>query len=121
MTRPLKFGTLNATVTALASLGVIQTCECERLTVQMVVGVANLSDFLIEGRCHPSAGYSKLADVTGDFTTPVNPIIKASGDLNAAGFGATVHFFIMDVRGLYDVKISAAGTASTVAVSWGAL
>ena len=111
----------NADVDTIEELATINTRGAEFLMVQFVVGTANLSDFLIEGRSHPSAGYSTLATATGDFTTPVHPVIKASGDLNAAASGATVHFVKMDVSGLYDVKLSAAGTSSTVSGYWGVI
>lgn len=109
----------NADVDTLEELATIDVRGAERLFVTFVVGTANLSDFLVEGRSHPDGGLATLATATGDFTTPVFPVLKASGDLNAAASGSTVHFLVLDVRGLVSVKLSAAGTSSTVTGHWG--
>lgn len=111
----------NADVDTLEELVTIPTRAAEWLFVTFVVGTANLSDFLVEGRAHPSGGWASLATATGDFTTPVHPVIKASSDLNAAASGATVHWLKVDCAGLYEVKLSAAGTSSTVTGHWGVL
>ena len=120
MTTPT-FGPIsNADIDALEDLITIPTRGAVALVVQFVVGTADLTDFLVQGRCHPSAGWSTLATATGDFTTPVFPIQKASGDLNAAASGATVHFLIMDCAGMHEVLLRAAGTSSTITGYWGA-
>lgn len=111
-------GAFTATVSSLAEAAIIPCRGAEQVTVSFVVGAANLTDFLIEGRAHRSAGWIPLATAGGDFTTPVYPVRKASGDLNTAAAGATPHFFIMDVPGLTDIRLQAAGTSSTITGFW---
>lgn len=108
----------NADVDALESLVEITVMGAERLFVQFTVATASLSDFLVEAKASDGMGYSTMATATGDFTTPVFPILKASGDLNAAASGSTVHWMMMDCAGLHTVKLSAAGTSSVIAGQW---
>lgn len=110
---------VNADVDTIEELATINTRAAEFLFVTFVVGTANLSDFLVEARVHPSGGWAVVATATGDFTTPVHPVIKASSDLNAAASGATVHWLKLDVAAFYEVRLSAAGTSSTVTGNWG--
>ncbi len=109
---------LNADVDTIETLAEIPTAGAVALAVQFTVATADLTDFAVEGRVHLLAGYSTLASVTGDFTTPVFPIQKASSDLNVAAAGATVHFFIMDCCGMETVRIRAAGASSPVTGWW---
>ena len=111
----------NADVDTIESLVEIPCIGKERLAVQFVVGTANLSDFQVDGKVADDMGYSTLASATGDFTTPVLPIIKASSDLNAAASGSTVHYLVIDCRGFHTIRLQAAGTSSTVTGAWTAV
>ena len=108
----------NADVDTLEDLVEIPCIGKERLAVSFVVGTANLSDFDIGGKVCDDQGYAVLATATGDFTTPVFPVIKASGDLGAAASGATVHWIVIDCRGWHTIRLRAAGTSSTVTGAW---
>ena len=90
------------------------------LVLQFVVTTASLTALDILFQCHPGSGFGILPTATGDFTTPVFPVRRASGDLNAAAAGTTVHWLIMDVSGQHTVRIQAsAGSAATMAGYWG--
>ena len=80
-----------------------------------VVGTANLSDFDVLFKAHPSGDWVQMAGDAADYTTPNYPVLKASGDLNSAAAGATVHWLLMDIKGAFKVKVQAAGTSSTIA------
>ena len=114
-------GHFTATVTALADVVLIPCIGKERLAISFVVGAANLSDVDIGGKVADDQGYAVLATATGDFTTPVFPVIKASGDLGAAASGSTVHWIVIDCRGWHTIRLRAAGTASTVTGAWTAI
>jgi len=109
----------NADIDAAEDVAIIEVDGMKYLWAEFVVGVANLSAFTIEGRVREAGNWFPLASVTGDYTTPVHPMVRASGNLAAAGFGSTTHFFKMDVSGLHSVRLRAAGTSSTLTGSYG--
>jgi hypothetical protein len=78
------------------------------LGVQVVVGVHALDGFAISARFHRDADFVTLYSSAGSFTTPAGLLIGASGDLTAQAVGTG--WFILDVRGLYEVRVSASGT-----------
>lgn len=115
MSQIAKNQVISGTVTALAVFATIDVRQQENVCISFVVGVANLTDFLIEARATDGSGqWFTIATATGDFTTPVFPVLKASGDLNAAAFGATVHFVWLNCKALQTIRLSAQGAASTI-------
>ena len=113
-------GSFSATVTASATVAEINVRECTTVFISFVVGVANLSAFTVEYRMDPnSSQYALMASAAADYTSPRGPVIGASADLTTAAFGATVQFLMLDVRGVYAVRIKAAGTASTITGYYG--
>ena len=101
-------------------LNVINTATATQLFVVLTVAVASLTNFTIAAR--PTQTYSNTAvtlySTSADFTSPTGLLIGCSGDLTtqAAGTG----WFIMDVRGMYQVELYAtSGGTATIAVEVG--
>lgn len=87
----------------------------ERICVQFTVATNNLDAFLIQARASQDATAATLYSAAADFTSPTGLLVGASGDLTtvaAAGSG----WFIMDVRGLWDVTILASATGGAAVV-----
>lgn len=95
---------LDLTVAGLAHLG-----------VEVKPTVNNLDGFLVEVKFSPDADWVTL---TSSITsTPAGLILAASGTLATLAAAAT-GWLIMDVRGLYGVRISASGSVDdTTSVS----
>lgn len=75
----------------------------QNLAVELIVGVRTLDAFLVEAQFHPSGDWFTLtAAVTA---VPAGLILAASGTLASLAPGNG--WFIMDVRGLYAVRVSA--------------
>lgn len=81
----------------------------ERIFVQVTPSDNNFDAFSIAARSCPDAGSSTLYSTSGAFTSPAGLIVAASGDLTALAAAAT-GWFIMDVRGLWEVTIAASAT-----------
>lgn len=94
--------------TVLATLPVI---GLSTIAVQVDVSVNALDTFLIAARFHPDGSFVTLYSTTGAFTTPAGLLIGASGDLTGQAAGTT-GWFVLDVRGLYEVRVSASGTTN---------
>jgi len=110
-------GPVSATVTGLADVVTIYVRQQEVLWVAFVVGVAALSQFVVQARVGAAGTFFTLASAAADYTAPPanGAIVGASGDLTtAAGDGTTVRWLKIDVKGLESIKIRAAGTASTI-------
>ena len=94
------------------------------LVIQFTMTTQALTDILIEGKLSgfnggvADLGYSTLASADTAFTTPVYPIQKASGDLNIAPAGATVHFLQMDVAAYDSIRVQAAGNNGVINLRW---
>jgi hypothetical protein len=112
------YGVEAATVTTLAQIAEINTAGFGRLYFAFTVADAALTAF--EVRMRPSADGPQftLGSVAADYTTPEGLILGASGDLTIAGTSGN-HFVFLDVRGVHEIEIWAAGTSSVVAASWG--
>jgi len=89
---------LDLTVKGLAHLG-----------VQINPTVNDLDAFVVEAKFHPSGDWVSL--YTAITSTPAGLILAASGTLASLAAAAT-GWFIMDVRGLYGVRISASGSVN---------
>jgi hypothetical protein len=102
-----------------ASNTALLTISCaglERIAVQVGVITQALDAFLIQGRCSADAAFATLYSAGADYTSPAGLLIDASGDLTAiaaAGSG----WFVMDVRGLYEVKLLASAAVDSAAVT----
>jgi len=119
MPLPTRFGQLsNLDIDASEAVTVIGTEGYTDLTLEFIVGVANLTGFLVEYRATPGGNFMTMASVALDYTTPKAPVKRASGDLNVAASGPTVHNLRLDVSNANAVRISAAGVNSTLVGSY---
>ena len=110
----LDFGTFaNADIDSIEEVFTLDVTNRSELWLTFVVGTANLSAFTVGFRTHPSGGYTLVAPAT-NMTTPKQPVIFATADLNTAASGSTVHGIKLNVAGADSVQIKAAGTNSTI-------
>ena len=87
-----------------------------RMGVEVKNTGANALDvFEVWGRFSPDGNLIKLASLASDFTTPVYPIINASGSPVALAAGATA-WLVLNVEGLAEVqfKASSSGGVTTL-------
>lgn len=116
----------NAAVGAsLEQIALIAVNGRERLNIEFVVGGANLNAFEVgyQPSDSTSSDFFVVANATANFTTPAaNAAVRgASGDLTGAAAGATIHWLVLDTKGIATVRLRAStGTSGTVSGSWGA-
>jgi len=92
----------------------INTRGLQQLAVQFVVTTQNLDAFIVEGRPEGSPTYSTITSAVT--ATPGGVVIAASGTLASAAAGTTLHFCILNVRGLSFVRIKGSAAADSAAV-----
>ncbi|MHB8388023.1 MAG: hypothetical protein ACYDBH_00415 [Acidobacteriaceae bacterium] len=92
----------------------IPTLELERLGFEFDLTTQALSAFLVEGRFHPDDSYHTITNAVT--ATPAGLILAASGTLASQAAGSS-GWFIMDVGGLYDVRVSATAAVSGAVVT----
>jgi len=115
MTLATRYGTLsNLDIDSSEAVTVINTEGYSDLSIDFIVGAANLTAFVVEYRFAPNGNWVPQATVALDYTTPKAPVKKASGDLNVAASGSTVHNLRLDVSNANAVRIMAAGVSSTL-------
>ena len=98
--------------TAAATTDIVLTLPVElldRIAVQVDVTTRALDAFVIKGKFHKDGAFVSLYSAGASYTSPAGLLLGASGDLTAQGAGTT-GWFIMDVRGLYEVQVLASGT-----------
>ena len=88
----------------------------EQLFVQFDVTTNNLDAFIIKARASQDATAVTLYSTSGNYTSPVGLLIGVSSDLTAVAAAAS-GWFLMDVRGLWDVVIQASATGGAATVS----
>ena len=76
-----------------------------RIFVEVVVSGFAIDAFVIAARAHPSGSFLTLYSAALDYTAPSEILVGASGDLTTQAVGSG--WFIMDVIGLEQVRISA--------------
>lgn len=109
----------SATETELLNLDV---SGLERLAVQVAVTGQALDEFVIEA-APPDGALAVYFSAAADFTSPAGLMIDASSDLTTLAAAAT-GWFVMDVRGLSKVRVSASSgnvAGSTVSAYAGGL
>jgi hypothetical protein len=94
----------------------ISTAGMEQLFVQISVATQALDAFLVQARANADAPFATLYSAAGDFTSPAGLILDASGDLTILAAAAS-GWLLMDVRGLYEVKLLASGAVNNAAVT----
>lgn len=103
---------LNADIGAAEDIAVLDVSGFAVLWLEFTIAAAALTAFTIEYRLSGSGTWLPMASAGADFTTPVHPVIRASGALPTAGLGN--HWAKLDILGIHSVRIRAAGTASSL-------
>jgi hypothetical protein len=93
----------NTTILEVPTLGLFH------LGVEVNVGVNNLDTFIVSAQFHPDGAFQTLYSAIT--ATPAGLILAASGTLASTAAAATA-WFLMDVRGIYKVRVSASGTVA---------
>lgn len=78
--------------------------------VEVKPTVHALDAFVISVQFCPDGDYVALYSAGGSYTSPVGLLVAASGDLTALAANAT-GWFVLEVRGIYRVKVSVSGAA----------
>jgi len=103
-----------------AVLGTFDVCGRDVMYVDLTTTGDTLSGFSVEYRAHENAQYQTVAEAAADYTTPIAPVVRASGDLTIAAVGD--HALILDVRGIESVRLlvdHAGESAATVVADVG--
>ena len=89
----------------------------ERIYVQVTPTTNGFDAFTIAIKPQANGAYSTIASVAADYTSPSGLLVGASGDLTTLA-AATTGWFILDVRGIFMVRVQASGSggASTVSI-----
>jgi hypothetical protein len=80
----------------------------DRLSVVVLPTVHAIDVFLVEVKLHPSTDWVTLTSAVT--ATPAGLVIAASGTLASLG-AAAVGWVVLDVRGIYGVRISVSGAS----------
>lgn len=107
----------NADVDTIEDIATIDTAALRTLWVSFDVATAALTAFEVQFKPHSNGSFVTIASAALDYTSPAGPILGTSGDLTAAAVGS--HFIKLDVEGVNEVKLRAAGTSSVVSGYWG--
>lgn len=110
---------------SLEQIALIPVNGRERLNIEFVVGTASFTAFEVgyKPSDSTSSDFFVVANAAADFTAAgVNDAVRgASGDLTTAAAGATIHWLVLDTKGIATVQLRAStGSSGTVAGSWGA-
>lgn len=93
----------------------IATTGMANLFVQFTVATQALDGFTIKAQAHPDAPLATLFSAGGDYTSPAGLMIDASGNLTTTAAAAS-GWFLMDVRGLDSVTITASAAVDSAVV-----
>ena len=108
---PMVYAEATGTIPATGNTVILEvpTLGLRNIGVEVSVGVNALDAFIVSAQFHPNGAFQQLyAAIT---STPAGLILAASGTLASTGAGST-GWFIMDVRGIYKVRVSASGTTA---------
>lgn len=106
----------NLDIDALEDVLIADVSGFKVMWLDLLIGVAALTAFTVEYRVTGLGAWLPMASAGADYTTPVAPVLKASGALPTATPGQ--HFLKLDITGIHSVRIRAAGTNTTIVGSW---
>ncbi|MDD3885183.1 MAG: hypothetical protein PHW66_09690 [Gallionella sp.] len=109
---PLLFAEATGTIPAGSTTTILEvpTLGLKNIGVEVVVGVNNLDAFVVSAQFHPDGEFVTLYSAIDATPTESPLIIAASGTLASLAVGTG--WFLMDVRGIYKVRVSASGTVA---------
>lgn len=110
----------NADVDTSEDVATIDVRDYDTLFLSFLVGVANLSAFVVVFKVAPGGDELIVANAGAHYTSPSGVVLGASGDLTTAAAGATPHWLKLNVASIDTVILRAAGTSSTVTGDYGA-
>ena len=94
----------------LTSVMKVQTRNYKRLFCLVTASVVAFDQFVVYAKPHAAnTVYATIASTSGGFTSPIRPMLGASGNLT--GLSGATGWFYMDVEGMDAVKISLAFAA----------
>jgi hypothetical protein len=107
---------VSVALSGLTTLLVMSVERMSRLGFEMAVSVNALDQFQVSARTHPNAPFFLLSSAIT--AAPAGLFLFATGTLATQGVGTGA--FVMDCRGLYEIKVEAscavgAGTVSAYA------
>ena len=110
---PLMFASASGTIPAGSTTTILEvpTLGLKNIGVEVVVGVNNLDAFVVSAQFHPDGEFVALYNAIDATPTESPLIIAASGTLASQGAGTT-GWFLLDVRGIYKVRVGASGTVA---------
>ena len=110
---PLLFASATGTIPAAGNTVLLEipTLGLKNIGVDFDVGVNALDTFIVSAQFHPDGAFQQLYAAIDATPTESPLIIAASGTLASQGAGTT-GWFLMDVRGIYKVRISASGSVA---------
>jgi hypothetical protein len=108
---PLMFAKSTGTIPAAGNTVIIEipTLGLKNIGIEFDVGVNNLDALVVAAQFHPDDTFHDLYNAIT--STPAGLIIAASGTLASTAAGSS-GWFLMDVRGIYKVRVSASGTTA---------
>lgn len=108
---PLLFASSTGTIPVTGNTTILEvpTLGLKTIGVEFDVGVNNLDALIVSAQFHPDDTFHTLYSAIT--STPAGLIIAASGTLASTAAGSS-GWFIMDVRGIYKVRVSASGTTA---------
>lgn len=106
----------NLDIDAAEDVAVIDVSGFKTMWLDFAIAVASLTAFTVEYRLGTLGNWMPMASAGADFTTPVHPVVKASGALPTAGVGN--HFLKLDISGVHSVRIRAAGVNTSLVGTW---
>lgn len=109
---PLLFASATGTIPAGSTTTILEvpTLGLKNIGVEVVVGVNNLDAFVVSAQFHPDGEFVTLYSAIDATPTESPLIIAASGTLASLAVGTG--WFLMDVRGIYKVRVGASGTVA---------
>lgn len=90
--------------------------DVQRIFAQFVNTGFAFDQFVISCKAHEDAPWSIFYATAGSFTSPAGILVGASGDLTTLASGATAGWFILDVTGLFAIKVEASANGGTTVV-----
>jgi hypothetical protein len=100
----------NTVVLELSTLGL------ERIAAEFTNAGFALDAFIIQAKFHPGGDYRTIYSTAGAFTSPAGLLVAASGDLTVLADAAT-GWFILDVTGIYAIRVQASANGGQTALS----
>lgn len=98
--------------TSLTTVLEVFVSEGRTMGIQVVNGATALNAFQVQMSFTPSGAYQTILSAAGDYTTPAEPLLKASGNLTTLGI-STTGWLMLNVRHAAKIRIQASVAAGS--------